>query len=331
MITNKSLISIIVPNYNHECFLKQRLDSIFNQTYSNFEVILLDDCSTDNSREILLEYAQNQKVSHCVFNEVNSGNTFFQWQKGIQLAKGEYIWIAESDDFCDSVFLEKLIRPFQDAPEVVLSYCQSNSVNEEGVITGNWITQTEDINKIFKGNFTMRGNDFIERFLIFKNVIPNASAVVFKKDAVNIEKHLTIANDFKYCGDWGFYFKLIINNKISFIAESLNNFRYHSSSVIARALKSEKRITIIDIDCKMREHLMDYLSKEDVYNVKKIKAENRFVTRNYLTYEKALLLVRSANKVKGYLLLLTVLDVFYKKYKIRKNLIIKMKRFLKIV
>ena len=72
MVVQFPLVSIIVPNYNHEKYLKQRLDSIFNQTYSNFEVILLDDCSSDSSQTILLEYAKNPKVSYCIFNEFNS-------------------------------------------------------------------------------------------------------------------------------------------------------------------------------------------------------------------------------------------------------------------
>ena len=80
------LVSIIVPNYNHEQYLKQRLESIFNRTYPNFEVILLDDFSTDSSKKILSEYSENPKVSQCVLNETNSGNTFIQWNKGIALA-----------------------------------------------------------------------------------------------------------------------------------------------------------------------------------------------------------------------------------------------------
>ena len=57
------LISVIIPNYNHSKYLEQRLESVFNQTYTNFEVILLDDCSTDASREILERFAKHEKVS----------------------------------------------------------------------------------------------------------------------------------------------------------------------------------------------------------------------------------------------------------------------------
>ncbi|KAF2081173.1 glycosyltransferase family A protein [Flavobacterium sharifuzzamanii] len=320
------LVSIIVPNYNHEKYLVQRLESIFDQTYSNYEVILLDDCSQDNSREILSQYAKKEKVSHCLFNEVNSGNTFKQWAKGIALAKGDLIWIAETDDYCENTFLEKLVYPFQKDPELVLVYSQSNSVNEFGEKTGNWISHTDDLDaKLFLNDFSMNANKFIEEFLICKNVIPNASAVLLKKENILIDEHFDIAPEFKYCGDWMFYFKFIINKKVGFISQPLNNFRYHSTSVIAKALQSEKRIAIIDIDFEMRSVLMDYLKKNKVANYSVIRDKNIFFKRNFL-YEKAFLLVRSGKKIKGYFLLLTVLDLFFSQYKLRKNIMIKTKR-----
>jgi glycosyltransferase involved in cell wall biosynthesis len=322
-------VSIIIPNYNHAPFLVQRLNSVFNQTYQDFEVIILDDCSTDSSRDVLSIYSQHPKVSHCIFNETNSGNTFKQWAKGLSLAKGDLIWIAETDDYCEANFLEKLVQPFQKDSEVVLAYCQSNRVNEQGAVTGNWITHTDDLDSsLFLHDFTMCSNKFIEKFLICKNVIPNASAVVFRKDVVDTNQHFDIAPEFRYCGDWMFYFKLIVNKKTAFVAESLNNFRYHSTSVIAKAVQSEKRITIIDIDNEMRKVLMRYLSRHSVSNIGKIKARNNYM-RSSLRYEKAFLHVRNGNKIRGYLLLLTVIDLFYKNYKIRKNLMIKTKKIFK--
>lgn len=72
-------VSVIVPNYNHHKFLNARLDSILKQTYQNFEIIILDDCSTDENRDIIELYRNHPKVSHIIHNTKNSGSTFIQW------------------------------------------------------------------------------------------------------------------------------------------------------------------------------------------------------------------------------------------------------------
>ena len=89
-------------------FLRRRIESVLCQTYQDFELILLDDCSSDESRSLLSEYAGDPRV-RIEFNEVNSGSPFKQWNKGVRLARGEYVWIAESDDYADERPPEKLV------------------------------------------------------------------------------------------------------------------------------------------------------------------------------------------------------------------------------
>ncbi len=74
-------VSVIVPNYNHAPFLEQRIASILEQTFQDFELILIDDGSTDNSRDIMERYRSNPHVSHILFGESNSGSAFLQWNK----------------------------------------------------------------------------------------------------------------------------------------------------------------------------------------------------------------------------------------------------------
>ena len=69
-------VSVIIPNYNHSTFLTERIDSILNQTYQDFELIILDDCSIDNSVSIIESYRNNEHVTHIVLNEQNTGSTF---------------------------------------------------------------------------------------------------------------------------------------------------------------------------------------------------------------------------------------------------------------
>jgi glycosyltransferase involved in cell wall biosynthesis len=307
-------VSIIVPNYNHSKFLKQRLDSIFNQTFQDFEVILLDDCSTDNSRDILEEYAKNSKVSHCVYNEVNSGNTFVQWNKGLELAKGDFIWIAESDDCCELNFLEKLLQPFLSDSEIVLAYCQSNRVNIHNEITGDWLNHTDNLNSnLFLKDFVLVGNEFLEKFLIYKNVIPNVSAVLFRKSKV---LNLDLDSVLKYNGDWLFYLKLIVNGKVAYINEKLNNYRYHSNSVIANAVRVNGRDSLIDVELKTREKMFDFISKNSLYNWKDIEDVNNEIIKK-LKYEKALFLIEDNQIIKGLIILIPVFNIFLKKKKVK--------------
>jgi glycosyltransferase involved in cell wall biosynthesis len=325
----KPLISIIIPNYNHEKYLAQRLESVFNQTYTDFEVILLDDCSTDNSRAILLEYAKNPKVSHCVFNEINSGNTFVQWNKGIELAKGEYIWVAETDDFCELNFLEELIKPLIEDKDIVLSYCQSNRVDENGVVTGTWLNHTEDLDaELFLENFIMNGNTFIERYLIYWNVIPNSSGVVFRKRNAEESGPLEVHSFLKYCGDWLLYLKLLTNNKIAYNASKLNFYRYHSQSVITIAHKTGKFLSYNGVDINLRKMMSFFLKRKKPYNLRAILKLNTQITNN-LKYEKAFYLFRNNQKVNGSLILISIMPTFIKKYQFRKNFILRIERITK--
>lgn len=125
-------VSVIVPNYNHQAFLKERIDTILQQTYQDFELIILDDCSIDNSVSIIESYRNNEHVTHIVLNDQNTGSTFKQWDKGVSLARGEYIWIAESDDAAHPEFLATLVGQLESHPEAVLAYAYSLIINEKG-------------------------------------------------------------------------------------------------------------------------------------------------------------------------------------------------------
>ena len=229
-------VSICIPNYNHAPYLKQRIESILIQTYQNFELIILDDCSTDNSKDIIEQYKNHPKISQIIYNKQNSGSTFKQWNKGVEFAKGKWIWIAESDDSSSNIFLETLISAVEKDESVVLAYCQSTKMNSLGEITGNWESWTKDFPNKFSENFLCKGDEFIKTLLFSKNVIPNVSAVIFKKEIFN--KVNKADEDIQFCSDWLLWLKMLLWGNIFFCKESLNNFRYHPNSVIASSQKT---------------------------------------------------------------------------------------------
>lgn len=226
------LISIIIPNYNHASFLRQRIDSILNQTFSDFELIILDDASNDNSVEIINEYKNNPKISRIELNQTNGGKAVLQWKKGIDMAKGDWIWIAESDDYCEPVFLEKLLEFSNQNPNCGIIYCQSEDVNSNGKKIRSRIDYTSEIDpNIWQQNFVLKGTEFIKTGLKVKNVIPNASAVIFKRSVVLSEKVFnSLILTMRYASDWFFWILLMKNTYVGFVSETYNYFREHSAT-----------------------------------------------------------------------------------------------------
>jgi len=123
-------VSVITPNCNHARYLHQRPDSILNQTFQDFGLIILDDASTDSSREVVELYTKDPRV-RAIFNAENSGSTFKQWNLGLSHAKGEYIRFAESDDYADPALLATLVDRVDRHPNVGLAVCQSRTVDQD--------------------------------------------------------------------------------------------------------------------------------------------------------------------------------------------------------
>jgi glycosyltransferase involved in cell wall biosynthesis len=221
-------VSIVVPNYNHARYLRQRIESVLAQTYRDFEVILLDDCSTDESRLIISEYAKDPRV-RIEFNEVNSGSTYKQWKKGIGLALGKYIWVAESDDYADERFLERSVAVLNADPEITFAYCRSWRVceGEANTFADDYLDSLDA--RHWKADFVADGREECRKHFIYANVVPNASAVVFRKMAY--ERVGGVDECFRLCGDWKLWASMALAGKIAYVVEPLNYFRSHEGSV----------------------------------------------------------------------------------------------------
>lgn len=234
------LVSIIVPNYNHARFLRQRIESILQQEYTNYELILLDDASTDESREIMESYRNNPHVSHICYNTVNTGSPFAQWKKGIDLAQGKYIWIAESDDYAESTFLSTTVSLMETNEEAAICFTGSIRVDE----TGKQLSKDNDRWRrrcYAQGYKIFEGEQYILHNLYWYSYIYNASGTLFRTQVAR-QVDMTPCCSMRCSGDWMFWTEMAYRGSVIEVYRKLNRFRFHSSSASQQAKRIGKSL-----------------------------------------------------------------------------------------
>ncbi len=251
-------ISVVVPNYNYARYLPLRLGSIDAQSVPIYELIVLDDVSSDDSLEVLDTLRSSLRSDYKVIrNETNSGSVFRQWLKGVELAKGDFVWIAEADDAANPEFLAATLRPMLIDPEVVMAFSQSKQLDENGhVVADSYLEYCRDIDtQIWRTSYIERGDEEVRRALSIKNTIPNVSAVLFRRDAVAraLRESLDEILSFKIAGDWVTYLRILAHGKIAFCAESLNEHRRHSQSVTQGANQLPHLLEVLRVQKMARD------------------------------------------------------------------------------
>lgn len=236
-------VSVIVPNYNYARYLRDRLETVATQTLPLYELIVLDDCSSDDSLQVIQGFlTQCNAPSRLEINNINSGSVFSQWRKGVDLARGEFVWIAEADDTCKPQFLERVVSRMLET-DAVIGFADSWQIDEEGRHLGD--SYKPYYNTVeFDHSFVMSGREFLANHLGIKNLILNVSAVLFRRAALlaALEKVGDELFGYKVAGDWRLYVELCASNgKIVYEAQPLNGHRRHKTSV-THALSPERHL-----------------------------------------------------------------------------------------
>ncbi len=262
----KLLISVIIPNFNHARYLPERIDSVLGQTYRNMEVIILDDCSTDDSREVIERYRQqDSRIVRVVYNDTNGGRVFKQWKKGLSLAKGDLLWIAESDDKCEPTFLERLVQCFIDHPTLSLAFTKSLQFNDAGKT---WISDSE---RLQAGVYSSRV--FLNRFMSYGCVMQNASACLFSREAYElIDDRYT---DFRCSGDYMFWTEIAECGDVAIVDERLNLYRKHSSNTTKFGFTQ-------GINQRESKIVLDYILEKKYISKKEYNSIRRDFLRNFV-------------------------------------------------
>jgi glycosyltransferase involved in cell wall biosynthesis len=231
-------ISVILPYYNHANYSYKRLESILMQDLAVSELIMLNDGSTDYGFDLYKSVSKSnlEYIFKIIENEVNDGNVFNQWVKGIENSTAEFVWIAETDDFSHPAFTLELVSAFTNEG-VAFASCNSLHIaeNEEIIHFGNpYFDFANSNNANYDSSFVVDGKTEMNRSLGIYNSIPNVSACLFKtkilqKAIENIKNDLI---NLKYAGDWLLYVELSTMGNIAYSPLKLNYFRKSDESTI---------------------------------------------------------------------------------------------------
>jgi glycosyltransferase involved in cell wall biosynthesis len=236
MVSQIPKVSIIIPNYNHSNYLPKRIESVLNQTFTDFEVLILDDCSQDNSQEIIEQYVRFDSRVTAIANKQNSGSVFKQWKLGINSTKGNYVWIAESDDFAEATFLEKLVALLDQDSTIAFAYSNSWIVDEKNSIQGttaDWKQRHFDDGHWDK-SYLVDGKQELQHYLAMACTVNNASSVLFRRSSIAAAGG--VDSNFRYTGDWLLYIKLSLKGAIAYTPECLSNYREHSANASKKSV-----------------------------------------------------------------------------------------------
>ena len=228
-------VSVAIPNYNYERHISNRMKSVFAQHYPVFEVIVLDDSSPDNSVEVIKHTADfySRKIT-LIENTENSGSVFKQWKKGADIARGEFLWIAEADDLTMPEFLSAMLS---NETDFVLAYADSKQIDENDQLLADDYRYYYDagmMNYMDKSG-VYSGLEIVDQCLSIKNQFMNVSSMLFNTQAVatSFSENLDNILEYKVAGDWFIYVTMLCKDeaKAKLVGESLSIHRRHSESV----------------------------------------------------------------------------------------------------
>ena len=266
-------VSVIVPNYNYADYLPERLRSILEQSVLPREIIFIDDVSDDDSVLVARSILEQSGIPFTVeVNETNVG-PYANWKKGLSLANGDFVWIAEADDTCERDFLETVMVPAEAAEEVVISYAQSRKIDGAGnTISSDSLAHTDEISSLkWKSSYIELGVREVVDALVYRNTIPNVSACILKRSEAL--EAAPVLDSYRYCGDWAFYARMLRNGRIAYNHRPLNAFRRHAKSQTRRTFQSADFIVEVamvresicrDFPLRLRQFpRMDYFLDKD--------------------------------------------------------------------
>lgn len=221
------LVSVVVASYNHARYLSRRMQGLINQSYPSIEILVIDDCSPDNSVEVLRKYADHPLVK-LVLREKNGGWVTVSNQ-GIDMATGEFILFANCDDDCEPRMIERLVGAMNSQPAAGIAFCRSQMIDEMDQPLGDDFEIREPAFRARCLTDTVINGGEMRRFLLHSCVIPNLSAMLIRKSC--LDQVGKLSPDYRACSDWDLFFRVAHHHDFAYVAEPLNRFRQHGATI----------------------------------------------------------------------------------------------------
>lgn len=217
-------VSVIMPSYNKAEYIADSINSILNQTWKDFELIIIDDCSSDNSAEVIravrdprIRFYQNSENIGIAANR----------NKGLELARGEYIALLDADDLSPDYRLKDEVEYLDCHPEITAVYGGCQEIDEHGIPQGLYVS-------------TFHNPDFIRANLLIRDIIPNGSCM-YRKSFV-LEHHIFYEDDYYGMDDYLFWVRCSVKGKIAGIPETLLYWRNFEHNTTNRLFDDRRRI-----------------------------------------------------------------------------------------
>lgn len=247
-------VSVVIPNYNYARYLDERFRSILDQTYRDYEIIFLDDASTDDSvARVRARFGAH--IHRFDVSAANSGNPFVQWNRGVSLCRGEFVWIAEADDSCTPDFLGRMVAALDQSARIGMAYCCAAPVDDAGRVIdpGFYHSYVADLDgSRWHADFVADGREEVRRHLARKNTVTNVSGVLFRREAYTgagrAPEHMSM------CGDWLAYCRILHDWDLAYVAAPMNFHRQHTAK---HTLNSVLDLTYFREFLQVQQYLAD--------------------------------------------------------------------------
>lgn len=277
------MVSIILPIYHGEKYVKKAINSIKNQSYHNFELIIVDDCSIDASISIVKETLSNVDFPwRIIKNKVNKGIAF-SYNEALSIAKGDYVSLLDEDDYYDP---DKLLRQtcfLDDNPNYV-------------AVGGKVIVVDENENIISTNRYACLDKNMIKATLLFENCFCNGE-VMFRKSVIDAEEIRYKEYGFGL-DDMGFWMKLSKKGDIYYLKDHLYYHRIHGDNYTSFCRKQEKENRKDTYKRIMTESLRDselMLSDRTISIITEVLTEDK--KRMKLDVKESKVLIEAYNEI----------------------------------